>query len=73
MINTDRWQEKLPGSIEAFFWVAGVDGEELGEEKARKVHADFLRRYPRATVQLVKMDIAGHPDRPITVVDPPRS
>jgi hypothetical protein len=54
------WEARLPGLVEAIFFVAS-------EDKARRVHADFLRRFGARWVPLLRLDL-GSSERPFTYV-----
>lgn len=55
VVPLDAWEQGVPDIIEAFFFT-GKDGENM----TRKVHADFLKKYPHlsiADVPLLKLDL----------------
>jgi len=64
----DHWAEKLPGAIEAFFFIAGSDPTKVA--MAHRVYADFHKQYPYATTKLVQLDLHSV-DRPVVVVRDP--
>ena len=70
VISTDQWAEKLPDSIEAFFFVAGND-DPMNEPKARQVYAEFHKRYPAAMTKLIQLDIHSSTNAVTIIEEPP--
>ena len=69
VIGTNKWAEKLPDLIEAFFFVAGTD-DPLNEPKARQVYSDFRKRYPAAATKLVQLDVHSSTNA-VTIIEEP--
>jgi hypothetical protein len=57
IISGPAWEQNMPTSIEAFFFVDGKSDEAIeGREFAQQAHADFVHHYPMASVPLLRLD-----------------